>query len=455
MNTSSVSETTGTFSVKEALSKALPETIVGRVLFFGSLPPALILFAIGVSFLCVSPFSFYLPFLALAGGMLCLRWKTVGLCGSYLALAALLLFYYGEIPFEERLWQMGVVFALAVNFFILLLSTEEIESLIAQTAEMGRVKTNELMQAELLLHQMSQEKEEQQKSFEEEIQRLKEEAEARRIEREQESKQIHLIQSEIELLTSQKAHFVTEAKKARVIIEQDEQTQNIIQDAEAKIESLKEQIYALSKELEETRLSKEELHFQLSEFSTLKSENAALNDQLAQLSEKLSQSENEKASKLKELTEQLDRTVSEKEAELADWEEKKALEARIADLSESEVRMKEALLFAQEKAMTLQASPLIKVDDKKVRQLQGLYNELRTQFEEKARILSQTRKDLFLKEEKLMALEHEKELTACAPDREETVYFENETRHLTEELVSLEEEVTNLEELATLAIKGF
>ncbi|MCC5832855.1 MAG: hypothetical protein JJU12_07430 [Chlamydiales bacterium] len=54
-----------------------------------------------------------------------------------------------------------------------------------------------------------------------------------------------------------------------------------------------------------------------------------------------------------------------------------------------------------------------------------------------------------------MALEHEKELTACAPDRGEAAYFEKQTGHLTEELLSLEEEVTTLEELATLAIKGF
>lgn len=493
MNTTSVTETKAAFSVKDALSKAVPESIAARIFFWGALPSFLLLFDVGVGFLSASSISFYLPFLAIAGGVLCLRWKSAGLWGSYLALGLLLLFFYKDIPFEERLWQMGVVFALAVNFFILLLSSEEIESLISQTSETGRIKANELMQTQLSLQQLNQEKEELQKSFEEEIRRLKEEAEARKIERQQESKRIDLIQSEIEMLTTQKAYFVAEAKKARAIIEQDDQTQKILQDAQEKIESLEVRLYELSEQLELSRASKEELNAQVAaltegieQASTFRGENAALQDRIFSLTEKLNRAEieseklhlaiSEKEAALSHfekvmeekqalqarvatLAEELKLAESVKETELAelaeklsrsesDSEEKKILQAQVAALAEAENRIKEALLFAQDKAMTLQVSPVIKVDDKKIRQLEGLYKQLQDQFEEKARVLSQTRKDLFHTEGKLLAFEHEKELSAVTPNHE-SAYFEKEFCRLAAEIASLEEEVAALEDLTS------
>jgi predicted nucleic acid-binding Zn-ribbon protein len=98
--------------------------------------------------------------------------------------------------------------------------------------------------------------------------------------------------------------------------------------------------------------------------------------------------------------------------------------------------------------MTLQVSPVIKVDDKKIRQLEGLYKQLQDQFEEKARVLSQTRKDLFHTEGKLLAFEHEKELSAVTPNHE-SAYFEKEFCRLAAEIASLEEEVAALEDLTS------
>lgn len=533
MNTSSLSETKPSFSVKDTLSKAVPESIAGSVLFWGALPASLLFFAVGVSFLCASPFSFYLPFLVLSGGVLCLRWRTAGLCGSYLALALLLFTYYGEIPFEERLWQMGIIFALAVNFFIVLLSAEEIETLIGQTAEAGKTKTKELTQALLQLHQVSQEKEDLQKSLEEEIRRLKEQAEQRRIEMREESKRMELVQSEIELLTSQKTHFVEEAKKAREIIEQDRHTQKIIQDADVKILALEGRLLELSETLDKERSSKERLAEKISHTEELqeqvlaltedlnraqafKEENAALRNQIEDLAEHLRQAEELKAqvpilsaqldefklfkeentalrNQIDVLSEKLNLAQSEKEAELAalseelsraqgDSEEKRALQARIAaltenlndaeairsqntalkaqveDLAESlkraEAGTKDTLLFAQERIMSLQVSPVIKVDEKKIKQLDGLYKQLRSQFEEKARVLSQTRKDLFHTEGKLMALEHEKALALVDPDQDEACYFEGEIDRMSQEIASLEEEVFALEELISQVSKA-
>lgn len=427
MNTSSVTETKNPLSFKDALFKAVPQSISGRVLFWGALCVGLVLFNLGVNFLRPSPLSHYLPFLALIGGMLVLRWKTAGLTGSYLALGLLLLSYYRDIPSDDRLWQMGLVITFAVDLFILLLVIEDIEWLVGKIEEIGRVKAKELTQAQLQLQKVHQEKAEMQQGLEDEIEHLKAEAEQRRIEKHQESKRIELIQSEIELLTSQKEQIVAEAKKAREVLEKHAQSQTLIETSEAKIADLEKQLVDQAEylqQIEDLKSQLEDAKANRDQDASLKAENASLQEQIEILTEKASHGE----------------ALTHQNAELQTH-----IDSLTEKLNKAETYTEQTLLSAQEKILTLQVSPVIKVDEKRVKQLEGLHKQLRTQFEEKARLLSQTRKQLFQTQEKLLAVQHEQSLAELAPNREEVSHYEYLINSLVEDLSSLEEEVLSLE----------
>ena len=81
-----------------------------------------------------------------------------------------------------------------------------------------------------------------------------------------------------------------------------------------------------------------------------------------------------------------------------------------------------------------------------------MLNQLRKQFDEKSRILSQTRQDLFATESKLLALKHEQDLLSLSPNREEEKCYETALHALVAEMTSLEEERATLEELVSHAL---
>lgn len=386
----------------KTLSKVVPEGVCGRTFFWGALPSILFLFTVGVSFFSPSVLSAYLPFFALVGGLVCLRWKSVGLGGCFLALTLLVVGLYKEIPTDQRLWQTGLIFSLAIDFFILLLAIEEIESGMKKVMETSRQQATELNQSQLELQQSTTEWRALQKSLEEEIEQLKEEAEQRIIEKQQTQKRIELVQSEIELLTSQKAYFVAEAKKGQ--------------------QRGKEQTVALQAELERLKVKQE---------AAAKEEwarqNAAIQADL----------ENQKAAANEELANQ-------RAAVQAELEDQKAAQEKV--LQEKLEQLKAAQEEAPCSCTVEQRAP---ADQRK---LEGMLNQLRKQFDEKSRILSQTRQDLFATESKLLALKHEQDLLSLSPNREEEKCYETALHALVAEMTSLEEERATLEELVSHAL---
>lgn len=121
---------------------------------------------------------------------------------------------------------------------------------------------------------------------------------------------------------------------------------------------------------------------------------------------------------------------------------------------------REELIAAQETILKLQQSVKhpTKTKDTNVdldelqraqAQAKGLYTQLRTQFDEKSRILSQVRKELFHTQGKVLNLEKEQALAEMDPDREEQAALEKDVGQLVENMETLEEEITLLEELVT------
>jgi hypothetical protein len=215
VNSALTSEKQSSLPLKGSVSRLLPlqnKTLLPLSVF---VPLLLLLLTAGISFLKPVSFTKYLPFLEIGVSALCFRYKTVGLWVSYFACALFLLIFFSDIPVSDRLWQMSLLFALALTLFILLLTLEEIEGHITLVQNQLQESSALSHQRELTMEQVKKSAEEREREFREEIERLKQEAELRRIDKIQTEKRCTLVQEEIELLICQKKEFIDEAREAR------------------------------------------------------------------------------------------------------------------------------------------------------------------------------------------------------------------------------------------------
>ena len=189
--------------------------------------------------------------------------------------------------------------------------------------------------------------EEREREFTEELQKLKEQAEQRKIERTGDLKRLQLIQSEIDLLTSQKESFIEDARLART----------------SASHSLK-QLEALQEERSESTLLLKQREGEIEE---LKDKSAILIEDIRAAQERASLS-----------LQQLERGRGE------------FLEACLWNKLQIESAQEEIL-----KLQTLKSSTRV----------EALYTQLRSQFDEKSKILSATRKELFKLGEKSLIRE--------------------------------------------------
>lgn len=450
------------FPLKKALN-LVPERLSGRALFWGVLPLFLFLLTSGVSFFSTSFFSPLIPFASLVGTLVCMRWRAIGLYSCYVALALLALFFFREMPHAVGLWQGGVIFSLAVDFFILLLVVEEIE-----TREEGREKEIRLLQ--LQSSQAAKEWNELKESFEKEIERLKQEAEQRVIEKRKEGELIELIQSEITLLNSQKNAILAEAKRAlsqepRIIYKEDEERVlrlgEELTELRISLEATQSQLSEKSVCLERVEADKADRLLQLERIQAQLTEKSALLEKAqaqvqAQAKERVSQLEaiqaqlGEKSALLEEMQSEWMKVQTQAKEQQVEREERLSqLEAIQAQLSEKSAHLERAerdCAMAQEQLLLLQQTPPAEspVD---TRHLEGMYTQLRAQFDEKSATLSQTRKELFQIQSKLLAKEQDERLAALSNESSESAYFERELHEVILEVEQMEEEICKLEEL--------
>lgn len=404
MNTFTAVEKESGHSYNRFTSSFFPSSALGKLLVLAFMPSLLVLFSVGASFLKPSIFTPYFPILSLLTSLICLFFRTKGVAASYTALALFLLYFFKDLDPQTQLWQMSLVFSLAINLFILLLCIEEIEALLAHVTVHSQVNSTALAEAKQELKNVLKTKEEEQKAFETEIEKFKEEAEQRKIEKRQDSELIEMIQSEIELLTSQKEEILKEARLTRQEgIEKLQTAEQIL--AEIQTHDDQEFITEISSQ-QETILRLQEQAFR------------------------------EKA-----MVEQL----KEDKSELSRLLFQKTLESQEALLSFQVNAMK---CPPATKAKLVEPHEIKQLKDEKA-QAEGLYFQLREQFQEKTNILNQTRKELFRTQEKLLVLEKEVEFSKIECDREEGESHERDIGKLLLEIAGLQSEITHLEELVS------
>lgn len=499
------------------LSRVVPGTLLGRVLLFFLLPTTLLLGTLWAALFAPSPLTPYLAGLLLFGSVMSVKYREKGLGITYALLIGTVAFFARNIEPELRLWQLGVCLTAALDFFILLLASAEIEQGIAVLVDESKSRMNQYLAKNQELLEQEQSWSETKERLEQELARWKEEAEQRKIEMSTLKEKMQLIQSEIEMLTAQKESIIDEAHRMRqdaagqmeslrsqmaeveVAREQIERQKELQRQIDAELEQEKGEFAARYAALQEDHLAdleKREQEFKVC-FSQLQEEleKRALNaeqeaerllaksvdasvfhGEIAELKRQLQEKESLqseiKEASLKEVTE-LKRQLKENESlqsEIAELkslrevsqqevaalkqqlEEKEAAQRDIVALNE---KIQESTTPLQEEIAALKrqlqekesALPVPSVEfDRELAKAEGLYKQLRSQFDEKSRVLVQTRKELFQTQGKLKELELEEKLHELDGERCEAAYLEKDLNTLCRDYQELENEIAALEE---------
>lgn len=394
------------FSFESIFLGWIPEGVIPQALLWVCLPAFLFILTMGVGYVQTCSFLPSFPLLVFLGCLACVLWRTIGLSIAYGALALFLFLYFDRVPVEDRLWQMGAVFVLALDYFILLLSLEEIESVLGSLFSTSNGVSIELKKTQESLALLQQAHQEEVESLQETIEKLKAEAEQRKIDKQQDLESLQWIQSEIEMLTGQKEEFIIEAREAR----------KMSLDRREEMEKLEErlQTHLLDK--------KEAEHYLIGYQEKILALHVEKRSLASHYHELLGVKE-----EAKKRIEELDKALQDSQAKIASLE---------TALREKENAIPEPLPVDKEMVGELSRQ-------------EGCYKQLRSQFDEKSSILSQTRKELFQTQGKLMALERENILSSPELEAEESLHVGHLITKAAQEMQQLEEEIISLEQFVS------
>lgn len=392
-------------------------------------PIALLLVNIGINFMAGGFCANALPILALITLFLSLRFKRFGLIGSYLLLAIFLFCSFSQIPQNERIFQVGFFFSLALTLFIFLLTNEGLQDGLEEIEEelVRKREDFEKLQAAFASFQKSQE--EKEREFEEELNRLKEQAEQRKIDQIATLKKNQLIQREIELLTSQKEAFIQDARDAR----------------RAAFEANK-QLEELEKSQLDQGLNSQQKNI---EIDGLMAQNQMLINEKEQYAEKVDALSIKIAEYQKQFEQESLYFKQQVEASQQAILSLQALSQKAICETKSFVsdKKKHQLLMEQKNCEIEDYKNSLKAFEQSLAHAEGLNHQLRLQFIEKTTILSETRKHLFKLEGLLYLQKKECEWLESDGSREETLVLAHKLDEMIAEISILEETVISMEEL--------
>lgn len=383
----------------------------------------LLLFTLGLSFLNPGSTTPFLPLFSAVALFLCWNFKMKGWAGTFAGCALLFLF---SMPETNLLWQTCLHLSLMLSLLISCLAAKEQERVDSETkALLNESHTTwqaKLASAQSLVHQQEEEK----ALLEEEVKQWKEEAEQRRIEKQMEEKKVSLLQGDLDLYLEQKAALIAESLEARTQLREGEERWSLF---EKEKESLcrERQVAVDEKKALETVVIKVE-----EEKESLRKVH-------------LAEAEEKKALEIvvKGVVREKESLQQEYQAALATV---KNLEEEKASLRQELERAIEAQKNAMEQVKPADPEEMLALQ-RTIAAVTGQYNQLKAQFEEKSRVLSQTRKELFEAEGKIMITQREEQASTIESDLSEVEGLQKDLRKAELEKERLEEQVIQLEEL--------
>lgn len=389
--------------------KTIDATLEKKLQIWTLIGPLCLILTLAVSFLKPSPHPTYVPYAALFGLIVCWRWQMKGFVLTFLLLITIAIYRAIGFPIEDKIWEGGLFTALSLGCLITALSFEEAKSLIEGEWSQPALEIEELQNELRLL----------QEKWEETSCRLANEI----------SLGIELTNGK-EQLNLQFQELKNELQKQQSWHE--EAVQNLKDSREA---------FGRERTSLEAKLSKkeDEIILALEGKKTLEVNHKELADHYLKL-----QKEHQKVEiTLQDSAQKHLAMASEKDTIIA---EKVALMFQLQTIQDENVRLLGELEEAKKPVEP------VKLDHwEEFRQAQGLYLQLREQFEEKSKALDQTRTELFHTQEKLDSTKkefEEKYVYERSPaEKEMEKYLERVENQYGSQLEAMEVEIQTLQEI--------
>ena len=412
------------------LSRVIPGSLIGRVVLFFFLPLFLLLSTLWVALIEQTALSPYICGLLLFGTVMSCQYRTKGFFVSLFALASIYIFKHTGYSLME----IGLCIAATFDFLVVLLVVKEIKASLAGVIEESKSHMNQFLAKNKELIETEENFSKTQQTLEEEIASWKEEAEQRKVDMQLLLDKTLLIQSEIEMLTAQKESILNDAYEVR-------------KEAKSQLTTLKEQFA-------EVERAREEVHKRLEATVDVDGLKQEYEERITAVKKEFARQEQEFQEKLKQAYEATANSQELEELQQRLVHQQQEFQEKLKLSSEATANSHE--LATEGRANSQEIEELqqrLAKTQAKLEQLPdqtqqiALYKQLRSQFEEKARVLVQTRKQLFSAETKLQSYDLQKGLDELRDEREEAQELEEGLSIASIECEALEEEISSLEAL--------
>ncbi len=472
-----------------------------QVQFWALLGPFVALITMMVIFVKASPQAFYLSFATITGVLVSWKWKERGFLLSCLAILVLYGYQYSDISPGERLWHLGISFAIAIGFGITVLTYQEVDSLLIDTDEI------ETLDALKLALQKEQEM----------VQRVQQEVLAKQIQIESYHSLVDTARQEVTKISTQHQKLLKDFLDKQLQWSQLQEQVCILSEQKAFSSELEETVAKREEEIVFLKAQLQDLEHELARVSAEMSNQIhmeKLEDQqiVHELQEQIQQIEAHLMAKEQELThkqiqieqlekakEQLDTNFSLIEKEFQELKLFETLSKQLKEeiinqeqafksaLKEKEMLLQETAVELEQKEETLQkiekslqqktisfqeketeivmlqkaleekvSQPVMSFEEHtsgEMRRLEGMHRQLKLQFEEKSATLDAARKALFHTQEKLSGLERECEEKHVYDADETTKAWQKYTHQMIQETEQLEQEVSDLQALISTLVR--
>lgn len=415
-----------------------------RVLFWALLGPICILLTLSLGLFNAFPGIAFLTIAAFLGVFICFKWQQKGLVASIALLLAVGFFVMPLFTVQAKLWQIGLLSALILGLVVCNYSFIEAGSLFRFLDSKTDHHESKIADLKEKFAQIQAEWEEDRNALFEKLSDKQNEALKLRSKIRSMDREIEVYQTKITTLNEKhrlKIEEILNKEDAKVDLSAS------LEDLSSKNNSLMAEIQALKSSYDSVCQSK----------LAIENENIQLAHQLVEVGQENNILQEALLEIKKANTDLQVSFFDEKEALIKNYENEqekvyKLLENEKQQLIEELAKQKEALI-----ALELSSKNVSEEDLKKIsiesRRFEGLYKQLKKQFEEKNSALEEARKELFVKENTLL----ETLLKIDAVNKDEDFYtkkVQKDYENLLLENQALEEETKNLEGLVSFLIES-
>lgn len=364
---------------------------------------------------------------ALAGLICTYQWHWKGVLMACCLLAGALAYSLYIAPKGDWLWLSTLTSCMIASYVVAALSSEESRYAWEVLSKEAQERNDNLSQLQLAVDNAVNETESQKHTFDSRLVALQTEQKAYEDKIASSEKLLHIVRDELNKSHSHQQTLTKELLEARQKIKtlESQKTEAPNKDLQAEsIEPLQRIIAARDHEIE-----------------GLKTSIQALISEDKQIRHQLEKAENELLTLRKEQEQEGLHSSQRDQERIRQQTIIQELTGHIDSLSKEKNLLESALIQLQTELETIKSTPIEEtnpIDERELRRVEGLYNQLRVQFAEKSSLLDATRRELFVSQE--MHAKVQKEL------EEFTINHERDLeRHLTKMMQAVDAELSLVE----------